>query len=577
MKRSVQPPRAPRRAFLLVAALAWGIVSTAAAQSSLVAKLDVLGAQADDPYVYAVLKVQNNSARRMGYNVDLSESYRHEFFIRDRSIEPGEERTHHLSLLVGRRGYGGISASVMDSNGQTAVVHGGTEERSFLNVCDIDAWASEKEVQDFSNAIAGGASSPGYPHRYGGASKIVAQVEPSELPDDWLCYAPYRAVLVGDSAYRRISAESRRALLQWVDGGGNLLIYGSTEPRNEKRLLGTIVFQSANPVKSSTPGDVLPSEFRHASPPWKTFLGRNTETLRSFPYHVMKRTGAMGGLIIATLFFVVAGPVNYLYFRRGNRIRGLLVSVPVLSLSFCLMITLYFVFTQGFARKGGTVSVTILDESLDSVFTFARHCVLSGLYPAGGFQFERETAFYPVAQMEDDPFTMDLTRGRRLTSGFFKPSVNFHYFSAMPYTTRERLIYDAETSEVGNGFELPIRALALFDGGSVFVAGAIPPGGKAHLEPVDTRAESRSSGSAPLVPGLEEVATLCGLDEAEKTFGFSEMQPLYGPIRERGGTQYAIVFDGNLLSVQQGVRIRGDRNLCVLFGLMEGASETTSP
>ncbi len=543
------------------------------ARAELKVSVQGVGHSHTSPYVWTRVTVENPDARAVGFKLSGSLHYGSSgrTHLVEKELGPGAQRTYDLALLgaVGWGGHFGVSALCVDSTGRSAQdSQSDSEAKMFLNIAPMPQWASEQQMQDFSDAIEHpegqnpggmGPPMPGYPSSSGTPKKpnFVSQVEPNQLPDNWLCYTPFMVVLVSSDAYKTLSVEARAALIQWVNVGGHLIVYGASETRTELRLLGKIEYRTS-PVLTAL--GQIPKEWKMLSgnPPasmlvWNRYSGMGAND--NFPFMIESDVlGRSGGLILATLFCVVAGPVNYFYWRRKKRIRMLILSLPAFSIAFCLLITGYFLATKGFSRKGGTFSISILDEGTDSAVTFSRHLLFSGLYPLGGFSFDREAAFFPMelGVAGDQQYDMTLqNQQRQLTDGLFIPQVPFHYYTVMPWSTRERLIFKPTENAVENGFENPIQGVLVFSGGGVYTTGAIPKGGKAALE--------RLEGEA----AKNVLDRFLAADEKE----FLERQEqLYRPLRNSLEEHYVVFFEGQLPTEQAGLKIKDGKHRHALVG-----------
>ncbi|MBE7560332.1 hypothetical protein HS125_15875 [bacterium] len=534
---------------------------------ALSALLAVAGAFADPPqvgkaglfghsgstYTWLRFEVVNPGLSPVDFDVRLGESYRQFSLVRlrDQRLEAGERRSYQIPVPA-FSGAGPVSILVQ-SRGEVSTEWANlSREVHFLQIAPVKSWATEQEMIDFAT----GRTSAGRYSRYSsGPSHDVAQVDPVDgLPDNWLCYLPFQETFILESSWNRLEAAERNALLDWVAAGGRLVVYGSTQLRQEGYLLGGIVRQPANPLAS--PGD-------HRAPtglPVELFRGARTGPLfTDFPFLSRGYAARSGGLLLSTLFLIVAGPVNYIYWRRRNRIRMLMVSVPILSLAFCLLIGVFFIASQGFARKGGSFSLTLMDETADHGLTFSRHAMLSGLYPLGGFGFDPKTCFYPLQETGGDSYSFDYSRGHRLESGLFKPSVNFHYFTAVPFRSREHLVYNAAEGSITNGYELGLEKLLLRDGGRYLWADRVPSGGTVRL--------------TELSPGVEMgwPAPFTGrvLSEPELRY-WNHFGNLWRPMIDgSAGPAFMARLAGSPRGLEQGASIRSGAQCNVIMGLLE--------
>ena len=327
------------------------------------------------PYQYFHVVLENPNNRPLGYEWSASSMMNTRFDLPDGRLEPGRSRVWHVPIAnaAGHLRLYVRSARQEPSNVATLM------QTVVLGIDPIAQWPSDAEREAYSDAIQGTA----------GSERVVHYIEPPQAPDNWLCYSPFRMVTIGEAAFRSLETAQRTALMEYARMGGYLTIHGTEKPSKERLLEGWIEHRPDHPVKA-----LAMAEWKSGLPEWMRFHNKMSGTQRkAFPFRVNNPGGRVGGLLIATLFFILAGPVNYFYWRSRKRIRMLLVSLPAISIAFCLFIGAYFLIAQGFQRKGGTVSFTLLDESRAAAMTIAYHSVISGLYPVGGFRFPLDTAF----------------------------------------------------------------------------------------------------------------------------------------------------------------------------------------
>lgn len=549
----------------VLATLLFAVVSCAMAR--LEVNVSSLGhsVDKDTPYFHARVQVRNVGSGRMDYRIRVSPNYGQdsEIVLRGAPLQSGEERVHNLALPFTYQGNVMITDS-LGSNYQNPLASSGNLGKLYLNISELERFASEKEQDDFTAAfISVGGRSGYYSHSGtpGSGDRIVSQVEPRDLPENWLCYTPYFAVFARQTAYDRMTGSEKAALLRYVDGGGQLCVYGSDRNTSEALGLGHIVYRPDSPVGSAS----LEREWVNPSAPWRKLFQSGTDSF--FPYRVDKPGGRTGAFFIATMFLILAGPVNYFYYRRRNRIRMLIVSTPIISAGFCLLITAFFIGTEGFARKGGTVSLTTFDERSDRGWTFAQHSVYSGLYPLNGFQFPADTAFLPLKSPED--FTISIGPVQHLQDGLFQPTTNFGYCTMTPFQSRERLLWDAQQASVINGMEQPLEAVVVQDvDGTLYKGGRVAPNGRltlTKLQPTEIPAED-GSGSPAMLRILKNLALspqeAQTLDTRFSTFG----APVDGA---KENVRYAALITQRVATTNPGLEIDGPRNCNVLLGIAD--------
>ncbi len=552
--------------FLLFTALSSG-------WCALTVNAEQLGRNEESAFSYVRVTVRNDGGGKLSYRIETNPSYGNSGRIQVQAppLEGGHERIHNLAIPYEQN----VSINVIDSLGERrsvgVAVYGNFGKR-FLHISEYAQFATAKEVDDFSKEYLAlvRPSHVSYSSSSSATDQVVSQLEARDLPENWLCYAPFHSVWVRQATFTRLPGSAREALQQYVEGGGYLTLYASDRQTTEGAGLGVIEHRSASPFETSS--SEFPAEWRRQNQVWQSAY--KSGTTHDFPYSVQKPGGRTGAFLIATAFLILAGPINYFYYSRRGRIRMLVVSLPLISLGFCILITAFFIGTQGFARRGGTMSLSWLDERSDRGMAVARHSLYSGLYPLGGFKFGRDTALLPVNAASD--YEIELTNGLQLKEGIFQPGANFHYFTVTPFHTREHLVYDAAARNVMNGFEKPLHSLVLVDDGRYYASGRIEPGMKATLEPV--AAAEVAAHADPAAPGMAVIKLLAqrSLDSAERTSFENRMMAFAPPVATDGNVLYAVLMTQNPEPVQPGVQIDAERNSNIILGVLDSTTTGTN-
>lgn len=503
-------------------------------------------------------------------------------------IPPGSSRIVNVPVpskdvnsgrLIHRNGRGDHPLTIQTSN------YGNPDYKGYLNVVEPANSLTDLQLDAFTMRLHpdasryGHSSSSSTTRTLSEAERNISQMAPEAMPEDWRCFAPVYRVFIADSAERRLTSPQREALNTYLTLGGKVTIYGASEDWTETVGRGERAYARSNPL--------LTGQYsKHAGgTPLEVFNDLNSAVS---PYRETRGGGRYGAFSLATLFLILVGPVNYFYHAKRQQLRRIIITVPLISLAFCSLIGVYFIFTQGFSRKGGSISLTTIDEASNRAVTFARHSLLSGLYPLGGFHFSPQTYFLRNSGDDSGGGQFDLTNELKLVSGVFQPGIPFNYSTIMPYTSRERLIYKDESGEVVNGFELPIKAVAVWDDGKFLRGASVQPGASLKLTAVD---ESELSAAMPIdiMQGersddvkVARLAMLAGqhqLDTEELNNLRDMAQRLAKDVNAAEGPIYAVVFDAIPKTSDSGVVISEGKNLHVLMGIMqaEGTQEEQQP
>ena len=450
-----------------------------------------------------------------------------------------------------------------------------TPELNQLTNAELDAFSRAYVPSDTYTAFGmrSGTSGSSTTAPLSAQERIITQMSASELAENWLCYLPLKSVFVSETLEKQITPAQKQALNTWIQLGGNLVYYDATTSEVAQMGRGTIVRTAKNPVRDLS--HPLSDKFGDAMA-----VVDNWDS-HAMPYAVANRQNRVGLFILITLFMALVGPLNYVYCASKGDIRRLLKTVPLVSAGFCGLIGAYFLFTDGFTRKGGSISITTLDEERDAAMTFARHSVISGLYPSGGFHFSTETLFRP-SRVADSGAELRLDRELVLVRGLFRPKMPFNYTTVTPRTTRERLILDDALKSARNGFELPLARVAVFDGENYYEGGAGAPGAEITLKRLYPEAvqlpkpDTSFDGAIPrsqeqiTAETLARIIARGRLTDEEAEYIIQQVQTVADGLGFTSGTVYAVQFDGVPPGVEPGIKITQGKNLHILYGRAAG-------
>jgi hypothetical protein len=329
---------------------------------------------------------------------------------------------------------------------------------------------------------------------------------PARVPADWLGFTSVRAVLTGPKDWEQLNDAQKDALLAWTASGGDLIVVDGTLAAlfPEGRAL-----PAATANGGAAPYVVAPYFFGHIHMPtlaavesaglaatlttvelaakdadralpanrasdWARILDRGFQ----LPIPGVERVPARAYLVILIAFTVLIGPVNYWFLWRRRQQVLLVLTTPLISAVFVVLLAGYVVFAEGFGVRGRVVSFTLLDQATKQAATRATASLYAaGMTPAGGLLFPRDVAVYRIGadgKMAPSRQTLDLTESQRYPSGALeaRSPTNLEVIGFRP--ARERLSFsrDGEGLAVSNGLGATVVQLFYRDGDTAYASSA---------------------------------------------------------------------------------------------------------
>jgi hypothetical protein len=335
-------------------------------------------------------------------------------------------------------------------------------------------------------------------------------LEPARLPTNWLGYTSLRAVIIGPAEWNQLAEAQKSALLTWTACGGDLivpdgdinaLLGGRVSPSSANvatrgYLFGRIHARPSAEITASGLAPVLSDTFKLQDGNWALPPNRAGDWgvmgARGFRLLIPDVNGvpARAYLSILVLFALIIGPANYWFLWRRRQQVLLVLTAPLISAIFILLLAGYVVAGEGLAVSGRAVTFTMLDQARkEGVMRGSASLYAAGMTPAGGLHFARDVAVLPLGTDgggSRDTVVLDLTETQRFSSGVVhaRAPTNFEEIAFRP--ARERLTFTAEGAgfAVVNGLDAPITRLLYRRGGRVFsFSGALPSGARVVLQP----------------------------------------------------------------------------------------------
>jgi hypothetical protein len=410
---------------------------------------------------------------------------------------------------IERFGYGGLQSRVKSADASVLVV--GDPQSEFGRVATRLLRTMSRTTAASMGVYAVLGSSGG-----GGSTSLPPmdfQLEPSRLPTNWLGYTSVRAVAIGSAEWTGLSDAQKSALLTWTSGGGDLIFVDgdvgtvipsakgqpATNPERVvyRHLLGRIHALSTSTLLAAGLVDTLTAATKSSEVNWalpaNTALDWGVIERRGFRLRIPGIEGvpARVYLLILGLFTLLIGPANYWLLWRKRRQVLLVLTAPLISLAFIVLLAGYALAGEGFHIRGRAMTFTVLDQAAKQAATRASVSLYAaGLTPAGGLRVGRDVAVFPLGPDgvgTRDRLSLDLTETQLFAGGVLQARSPTNFEQITVRTARERLAFSREPGglSVANGLEASVLALLYRDVDAVYrLDGALTSGGKQALRRV---------------------------------------------------------------------------------------------
>jgi hypothetical protein len=340
-------------------------------------------------------------------------------------------------------------------------------------------------------------------------AKFDVVLDPRRLPGSWLGYTTLRTVLLGPVEWAVLDDAQRRALLTWVACGGDLIfVDGSAEvlfgegraPAVEPGamvapyLFGRIHLTTAQAITDTGLDRViqmLPVASTNFALPAHRSLAWTQPFERGFvlPIPGIGRVPAGAYLFILVVFGILIGPVNFLFLWRRRQQALLVVTAPLISMTFVVLLAGYVIAGEGFAVYGRALTFTMLDQARKQASTRATVSLYpAGTAPSGGLTFPRDMAVYPRGMdgrgAGHDRVALDLSDTQRFQSGLLNARMptNVETIAFRPARERLQFIREGDRLAVVNGLGATITKLVYRAGDEVLaISEPLLPGERALL------------------------------------------------------------------------------------------------
>lgn len=332
---------------------------------------------------------------------------------------------------------------------------------------------------------------------------------PGRLPTNWLGYTSLRAVIIGPAEWDQLSEPQKSALLTWTAAGGDLFfvdgdlgalfpggqrLAGAADDRATRAyFFGRIHRLTSASVAATGLHGVLTAAVQDpdwALPAngarfWGVMAGRGFR----LPIPGIGGVPARAYVSILVLFSIIIGPANYWFLKRRRQQVLLVLTAPLISAMFIVLLGGYVLAGEGFGVRGRAVTFTMLDQRTNQASTrTSASLYAAGMAPSGGLRFPRDVAVFPIGPDGTGSRgrqELDLTDAQRYSSGVMQARSPTNIEQVAFRTARERLSFSSEGGKmtVVNGLGATVTALSYREGDTVYtLPRPMPPGQKETLE-----------------------------------------------------------------------------------------------
>jgi hypothetical protein len=355
---------------------------------------------------------------------------------------------------------------------------------------------------------------------------------PERLPANWLGYTSLRAVVIGPTEWEQLNDGQKSALLTWTACGGDLLFVdgslsallpaqhssGGSPAAVRAYFFGRIHLPTPASITAAGLSDVLARAAGFQDANWALPANRASDwgviAERGFrlPIPGVGGVPARAYLSILIVFSILIGPANFWLLWRSRQQVLLVLTAPLISAIFIVLLAGYVVAGEGVGVRARAVTFTMLDQVRKEAATRASMSLYAaGMTPRGGLQFARDEAVYTIGldgSGSREQQTLDLTDAQRFTSGVIEARSPTNLETIGFRTARERLSFDRESGRISvmNGLGATIQALVYRNGNTLHgLNGPLLPGHKEILTPGPRRGADIVPSGLPLSSRFEHL------------------------------------------------------------------------
>ncbi len=281
----------------------------------------------------------------------------------------------------------------------------------------------------------------------------------SSLPDFWQGIPQWICIILTPDAEKQITTSQIQALKQWHRAGGTIFV--STEFLQKTWRKRGVDAHVVNQVVNQS---LLRS----------TVANLDRQTNKRIRQHRVPGTDEVptaAFIIILLLFIAIAGPLNYWWVRRLQQIHLFLITTPIISSIFCLVLAIFGLLADGLSSHRSVIELTWLDQQHKQSCTWNSISWFSGLSP-GDFSLSSDS---DIRILNDTVYNTDMYdeiglqcnwSTQQTVSGDWLLSRTHQQIQITTPRTEERrflLTYNGNTPSLKNGFDRDIQSFVWTD------------------------------------------------------------------------------------------------------------------
>ncbi|GAB4271935.1 MAG: hypothetical protein Kow0029_10100 [Candidatus Rifleibacteriota bacterium] len=312
----------------------------------------------------------------------------------------------------------------------------------------------------------------------------------TQYDHNWLAYTQFNVLIFYSESLKRMTAEAREAIFNYVRAGGSMLVLGnyplpddfiSAEFPNPNGIVHFQGFEAGFGRAFTVPADTLSTVATMPDVPFPDLVGGPFARISSrsdlplpFEDRELETVTTRWLMIVIYAFAFIIGPVNvYVLHKMGKKI-WVFWTVPVASVICCLIIFGYYILFESSTLLVKKRALTFLDEANNRAVTLGNLSVFSSSSRPEGFHFSFDTDVWPLMvssySSNDRGKYIVLDEDQHFADGWIRPKIPRYFHLRSIHTRRERLTLERENGRIRamNGLGAYIERLyVMLDGDEI--------------------------------------------------------------------------------------------------------------